>query len=362
VASDDDMDPFEGLVLDEDFIRGAKAYEPPARTREAMAKHTPEPPRQWSPEKAKRRSTNRVWLITLTVIAGLVGIAYVAQPHDSAPSSTLVAPQESSDASPRPSGSATEDPTIDDSLLVVGGCYTWRQGVQDTVATPTKCTASHLFEYVLPATLTGYDHADFPTEPQWDAHIARLCDKGVQAYLHHVIDPDGRLYVGAIRPTHQGWAQGSRGIDCGVQTRTVKPFGPGDDLIDASTGRADGSQQALLYPVGTCLRYSGKSSGSVPCTAPHSVEVVGSTTVRKTGALPSEAAFDRLLSSPCRAQISSYVGHRFQQTSREYVGWDQLGAPSWAAGTREVNCYLSFSTAGKRTDVTGSHRTTGKSA
>jgi hypothetical protein len=33
-----DDDPFAGLVLDEDFVRGASAYEAPARTRAAIAR------------------------------------------------------------------------------------------------------------------------------------------------------------------------------------------------------------------------------------------------------------------------------------------------------------------------------------
>ncbi|MGB8649704.1 MAG: septum formation family protein [Mycobacteriales bacterium] len=343
----EDDDPFEGLVLDEDFVRGAASYEPPARTRAAISRHRPEPPRSWSPEPRVRRARRRVIAVVIGVLA-LVGVAAFVVPGG---------PGRPSQVRARPAPSPTEG-TLSEQLYLRGHCYTWDQSTEHTTARDVGCGAPHLFEVVSHATVHGYPAAaPYPTRAQWVVVTHKVCDPPVTRYLQHALDPFGRYGSGDIRPAREGWALGERDLWCGVIFSGQAAFGapPQDDLLTAFRGRADASHQELLYPTGTCLRFTATDSGSVPCSAPHSAEVAGAVTVVAPATPPSSAAFRRLAEGPCRAQVSGYVGHRFVESSTQYVGWEQPRAASWRAGTRTFSCYLSFSRAGRSADVIGSH-------
>ena len=90
--SDDQSDPFEGLVLDEAFVRDAEEKEGSARARMLAAKWKAEPPgdtswrpdptpaRRWyrrRPEASRRRQGDRWWQLPLCLVLA-VGLVLVA--------------------------------------------------------------------------------------------------------------------------------------------------------------------------------------------------------------------------------------------------------------------------------------------
>ncbi|MFJ9695582.1 hypothetical protein [Kitasatospora sp. NPDC101183] len=87
-------DPFEGLVLDERFVRGAAVKEPTARTRMLTARWRVEPPvdpggRRWAPEAPPRaRRVRRAWrfrlerrtVVVLSAFAAVLAVLVAADP------------------------------------------------------------------------------------------------------------------------------------------------------------------------------------------------------------------------------------------------------------------------------------------
>lgn len=114
-------DPFDGLVLDEDFIRSASVKEPAARTRMLSARWHHEPPvdpggRRWSTGPAGkarargRKERSRPWYLLLAVLAVLLSLVTIAvgpsQGLLSAFGSGSRTPSQGSPGSPRPSTDA----------------------------------------------------------------------------------------------------------------------------------------------------------------------------------------------------------------------------------------------------------------
>ncbi len=360
VPEDGEPDPFDGLVLDEAFIRGARAHEPPARTREALSK-PPRAARVWSAPAARPGRLRGV--LTMVVVLGLVGgVAYLTfRPRGSSIPAAAALPQSSASASgsatPRPRPSPDEL-SIENAVDARGHCYTWNQKVKTTHAFDVTCSSPHLFEAVQPVTLNSYPQgAPFPTDAQWDTIVETRCRPLVTNYLRHQIDPAGKLYVTMIHPTLTGWDQDARDLTCGLGQRLPEMFGTTSPDYDSVAGRADAQHQALLYDTGTCLRFTAEHSGSVPCAAAHDGEVVGTFTLTGSGPLPTKAAYTAQAEGPCRLEVAAYLDRAFHDTSSAYTGYVTLRAPSWDAGTRTIECYLSFGST-----LTGNHRATARTA
>jgi hypothetical protein len=349
-GGNEEPDPFEGLVLDEEFVRAAATFEPPARTREALARHpVRELPRSWDPGRAKRASRRRD-LTTLLIAIVLVAGGYVGYHALTSSGGEATA----ASATPRPS--PTRELTLEDQVYLRGACYRWNQDVDHSTAVTVSCSAPHLFEAVKRVHLSGYDHKPFPSEAEWDVLGGRLCNGPVSAYLHAPLDPEGRYYSSLIQPVREGWEEGQRTVDCGVGVHLPAVYGTqhDDSVFDSSTGRADGAHQAFLYPIGTCIRFDSRQPGSLPCSAPHSDVVVGRVTLAPGGPHPSQAAFNRMVRPGCEAAATRYLRHPLGYPATLSVTWSSLSSPSWAAGTRDVDCYLTSWVNGQRTLMSGS--------
>lgn len=355
----EDDDPFEGLVLDEAFVRAAGTYEPPARTREALARHRPGSPRAWSPQAARKKSRRRRGLVGLGLVVVVASSWFGAHALGLVPGSRPATGAAAPTASPSPG----RERTLVDRAYVPGRCYTWDQRSTSADALEVSCSRPHLFQDVRRTSVHALPLTPFPTEAAWDQITHRACDGFLTAFLGRPLDPDGRYAAGTIRPVRAGWLLGQRDIECGVIFRAPRAFGvPSTDRLTPFSGEADAAHQSFSYPVGTCLRITRADSGFVPCTSPHGYEVVGATTVRGPATPPTDAAFGRLATQPCRRLVSAYVGHPFSDDATEYVGWDPISAAGWRAGERTFDCYLAFSRNGRSVEVTGSHRTGGRTA
>ncbi|MEW1912795.1 hypothetical protein AB0442_30895 [Kitasatospora sp. NPDC085895] len=95
-------DPFEGLVLDERFVRAATVKEPAARTRELSARWRVEPPvdpggRRWSPSSPgavrRPRGGRRALTVALAVLAAVGAVVAVTLRPDGLPAGAGPAPE-----------------------------------------------------------------------------------------------------------------------------------------------------------------------------------------------------------------------------------------------------------------------------
>lgn len=120
---------------------------------------------------------------------------------------------------------------------------------------------------------------------------------------------------------------------------------------DSVAGGADAQHQGLDSPTGTCRRFTAERYGNVPCAAPHDTEVVGSFTLTGTGSLPNTTGYAAQAEGPCRLAVSAYLDRAFRDTPSVVTGYQMLKAPSWAAGTRTIECYLPGGN-----NVSGNHR------
>ncbi|MFG2820443.1 hypothetical protein ACGFX4_13535 [Kitasatospora sp. NPDC048365] len=109
-----DGDPFDGLVLDESFVRGAAVQEPSARTRMLTARWRVEPPvdpggRRWSPTDVRpaadlgRRRRARPWQVVLAaVVVAVTALTVLAGPQLGLINGLAGLRDRAAQASPRP--------------------------------------------------------------------------------------------------------------------------------------------------------------------------------------------------------------------------------------------------------------------
>lgn len=338
-STEEPEDPFDGLVLDEDFVRGATRYEPPARTREAIAKN-PEgvPHRAWDRGQQSVRSRARragrrprqFWITLVVVAAVLVGVGYYSFTPKDSTTPTL---------SSQPSSNPTPEQELADRVYERGHCYAWDQDLLTAPVSDVACSKTHLYEHVVTFEIDAQPGAPYPTD-DFEAYERQYCDKPVLAYLGGPIDPSGNLYVTSLSPLERYWRTGDRTIDCGIGRHTGNPFVANPDKYDEAVGAADQKHQVRLDPIGTCYRKTAGAYGTVACSEPHSYEVTGVATVSGVASAPSNSYYDRTVSPVCARQVRHYLGRGTK--AKEVAGWDLLSAASWAAGTRQVQCYLEF--------------------
>ncbi len=345
-----DDDPFDELVLDEDFIRGGR-YEAPARTREALARHpsapdpwrAPEPPPPRQPRRRARRAVTLGLLLALLVGGGLV---VATRHHPSATKATAPKPGRS----PTPSPSSSEQELLDASLSR-GECATWDERVAQPRVAPVLCAASHLFQAVSAGSVTGaVARGAYPSEATWGRLTQQLCGQSVAGFLGYTPTPLSTVAVGILRPTQHGWARGDRRVHCGVQDGRLD--GPGSDtgpyapVLTAFAGDARHLPRWWTPRVGTCTApvadhvQGGTRDETVPCSARHDTEYVGSVVV-SARTYPSGDAQSELVGPSCGRVADAYAGRTLPKYGRSYVvGW-VVDRASWAAGDRLFACEVS---------------------
>ncbi|WP_239373568.1 septum formation family protein [Frankia sp. Cj5] len=357
-----DDDPFAGLVLDADFIAGARTYEAPARTRAALARFGAKTDlgRSWSPHprsgfRRAASSRRRRFVAALTGLVLLLTAGYAVVRSGSWPSAHSSAAR--TGRTPTPTASPSPDVVeLNRQSYARGRCYTWKQDADHATADEVPCSSPHLFEAVKETNIApDYPSGNaYPTETQWHDMTDRYCGPITRGFLGYPLDPYGRFTNGGIRPVRYSWDMGDRYLVCGL-------IAAGNDSAPnrfvAFSGVVEGTDQAWVYPAGTCLQLTAtETKGQVPCAVPHQAEVTGATTLpgAANSEPPSEAAFDELVGSRCEVAARRYLGRPFQETSTMRIGWLYLAAESWRAGTRTVTCTVSFFDAsGQPAAITG---------
>jgi hypothetical protein len=343
-------DPFDSLVLDEEFVNQAARSEPPARHRAPVRA-----PISLEAQRRKRRRVRvRRWLpwtwfsnhplaLGVTIIVGLLVVGGLA---GSGPLHSLHRVLQSSSTSSQPSGlpSTTTEPGIQPQALRSGDCLTWQQGATEGAPSAlVPCSSPHLMEMTRKATLTQFSaSAPFPDSATWIATADSVCGPIATAYLGYPLDPNGRFHTDWLTPGTGSWARGDRGLWCGIGS--YAPLDQGTTgVFDAFTGVVRGQDQEWIYPTGTCfgLGTAGQRGPVVLCGGAHAFEVTGLTTLPSSSTFPtSDSQWDSAVGSQCEQLATAYKGGSLPAGIQS--GWLPLEQSSWNAGERKVQCTIGW--------------------
>jgi hypothetical protein len=348
-GDDPQDDPFAGSVLGADFIAGAPGYEAPARTCVAVARYGARQ-RAGHSESARRpprlHRAKLLWSSAVPLAVGLVVFVGAGcslfGPADRPPA----------DSAPGPSATSTEPPTLNNQRFTRGHCYTWDQHLENTTADDVDCGKPHLFEAVDKTNIAAdYPHdSEFPTEAQWDKIADHYCLPIIGDFLGHPLDPYGRFGPALIQPVRLGWKEGDRALVCGMGATSVTAAEATAQAADpnrfvAFTGKVEGAEQALVYPLGTCLEMTETEvKGPVACDAPHQAEATGAATLPDTadGKPPSDDTIGIQAEPKCTSVAKQFLGRSVRQADGEQVSWLLIAPESWQAGTRKLTCTIQF--------------------
>jgi hypothetical protein len=235
----------------------------------------------------------------------------------------------------------------------VGDCILWDQseGRGNRSTKVVGCDEPHLLEFI--AEEAAPDGVAYPADAEWRAIIDRKCGPLAVAYLGQPIDPSGRFFANALRPTEDSWRDGDRELACGIAFRDWSSLSAGGSA--SYVGRAKGQDQTMLLEVGACI-IRGETGGSAPpvsCAEPHLFEIAGHADVgdRRTE-LPTEEELSGIARPACERLAAAYTGGPLPDTL--HVRWFPITAESWAAGRRSFECALGRYESGAPQLVTGS--------
>ncbi|MCK9893560.1 septum formation family protein [Frankia sp. AgB32] len=359
-------DPFADLVLDENFVRSATRYEPPARTRSALARFgSPDDPTSRKTARRQRAGRSghgrtpspspRRWpghrvvpVLGVVVLVSCV-VAFLLDRLDGTPGAALPAVGRAGADAPhaQPGSVALEqEPELLRWRWTSGHCYTWDQRNTQTSVADVSCAGPHLFEAVGDLDLgRAYPVGrSFPGPEQWGAIASRHCDPLITPYLGYSLDPAGRFAAGTIHPLRSGWEAGTRRVVCGLIARSRNS----DTSMPVFGGQVRGADQAFTYPAGTCFRLDGEGRDvEVDCAQPHHAQSVGPATLADIpgGEPPSQARFTELASAACGPLLDPYLRQPRFGGAVVNRGWQVLADESWRAGTRATTCTVRFSDA-----------------
>ena len=222
----------------------------------------------------------------------------------------------------------------------VGACLDWTADDGSDVRL-VDCVQPHLFQSVGALSLGDVfgPAAAFPSENAWLSMVKERCTPLAGEFLAARFDPFGRYTVGALKPSQQGWRNGDRLLQCGLQvvTRAGELYRvPGD---------VRSQDQSDVHEPGTCLGIDGVNVGDpVDCAEPHAVEVVGVVDLAiafPAPDFPDENKQDDAAGPACTTLAAEYAGGPNVVAEKKLtVYWDTVRQDSWLAGTRKVDCKL----------------------
>jgi hypothetical protein len=315
-------------------------HEPSWRERERIARQRPRGPRG----RAARRLVGPVLVLALVAAAGVVGLGYTGRgPYD-----RLARTSEDASADhPAPAAAGTTSTT--EMLFVArtyqpGDCVTWDQapGRAERVTEVVRCDRPHLVEMTGHLILTDRGPA-YPTGAEWEALIRDRCREPAEHRLGGPLDPHGRFSLHALQPTSMGWAGGGRDLWCGLSASWRPPgqedaTGPDVPLVPLTEAMRH-EDQFWRYTPGACIARG--ANVAVACTDPHIFEVTGEATVDERPGVPARedtAGWSAIVGDACRARARGYLRHEPVDPWRS--GLITIEPESWAAGQRNVTCYL----------------------
>lgn len=229
-------DPWEGVVFDEAFIKGGR-HEPPARTRESIARYGGERT-SWrqgapvEPVRTKRPRRRPGWGVQIFfAVAGVISIGVlVARGMVSAPEIPASAPPPAA-----PAIDSAESAPTDDALSpqpastsqvsgmtefdAVGTCYLDPlTGGGDVQLRTVDCTAQHNLELVSHRT-AAIEGDSYPDDRYWHDVVGAACMDDMKAILGATLRADISAYW--VYPRPDSWAFGDRHVFCMIQTDTL---------------------------------------------------------------------------------------------------------------------------------------------
>ncbi|HIW96066.1 MAG TPA: septum formation family protein [Candidatus Corynebacterium gallistercoris] len=288
--------------------------------------------------QARRRKRARSVSVALTAaLCGGVGVGAFA----------LVAPEGSTPLAPSPEkkGEAIEDVSF--TSAGTGDCVNWTPGAQgvNTGFTTVDCAAPHRFEVSAREDLAKYPTSEFGPEAN-QPDLARqeqltneLCAGPTLKYLEGKLDPEGRYSISPILPPQSAWAEGDRTMLCGVMVQDA------NGRSVETTGFAAQQDQARVFPADTCVRVDGDVTNEVPCQEEHAWQVTSLVNLgeRFPDSWPGVEQQNEYLNEVCTNAARDYLGGDdalYESTLTPF--WNTLQQQSWDAGSRSVNCALTY--------------------
>lgn len=294
--------------------------------------------------KRRKSSTARRRSATVMMIAALTGGVGAA-------AFSAAAPQGSTPVTPvphQPGATATQKGTpAAFSPADTGECVTWTpgEGGINTNFSTVSCAEPHRFEVSSRQDLSTYPSSEFgpqaqpPDVKRQEELTAELCEGPTTQYLKGRLDPQGRYTISPILPPESAWRAGDRTMLCGVMV--TDDAGKSVEV----TGLAAQQDQSRFFQPDQCVAVEGASSKRVPCTEPHAWQVVSVVNLgeRFTGGWPPTEAQNDYLNKVCTDAARTYLGGDdplYYSTLTPF--WTTLSQQSWDAGSRTVNCALTF--------------------
>lgn len=278
-------------------------------------------------------------LITVVCIAALCGGVSVAGYSIMAPRGSSALKPAAPDTVPSTEVSFTD--------AEKGDCVNWVPGADgvNTGFSKVDCVQPHRFEVASRENLETYPTSEFgpdaarPDLPRQEQLTAELCNGPTLTYLEGRWDPEGQYTISPILPPKSSWERGDRTMLCGIMA-------PGaDGRAREVVGVAAQQDQSRAFKPDTCVRVSGDLTSEVPCSEPHAWQV---TQMVNLGELfpqgwPTVDQQNEKLNEVCTGAARNYLGGDdglYYSTLTPF--WNTIQQQSWAAGSRTVNCALTY--------------------
>jgi len=231
-----------------------------------------------------------------------------------------------------------------------GSCINWKPGPQGANAdfATVDCAQNHRFEVATREDLATYPTSEFgpesrpPGKTRQEKLTNELCVGPTLKYLKGKLDPEGRYSIAPILPPKSAWAAGDRTMLCGVmvideESRAVE-----------TRGLAAKQDQSRVSQPDACVLVKGNTTTETACEQPHSWQVTKLVDLSKnfSGPWPGVDQQNQYLNKVCTEAAREYLGSDdalYNSTLTPF--WTTLQKQSWDAGSRSVNCALTF---GKR--------------
>ena len=232
-----------------------------------------------------------------------------------------------------------------------GACINWKPGPKgaSTDFSTVDCAQNHRFEVATREDLATYPTSEFgpesrpPGKTRQEKLTDELCVGPTMKYLKGKLDPEGRYSIAPILPPKSAWAAGDRTMLCGVM------------VIDENSravetrGLAAQQDQSRVSKPEACVLVKGNSTTETACGRPHSWQVTKLVDLSKTfsGPWPGVEKQNQFLNKVCTEAAREFLGGDdalYNSTLAPF--WTTLQKQSWDAGSRSVNCALTFGNKG----------------
>lgn len=232
-----------------------------------------------------------------------------------------------------------------------GSCVNWQPAADGSNKnfTTINCAQPHRFEVSVREDLSQYPTSEFgpkaprPQLQRQEQLTEELCVGPTLTYLDGRLDPEGRYSISPILPPASSWAEGDRTMLCGVMVQDS------DGRSIETVGLAAQTDQSRTFPTQACVRVVNDAPLQVPCDEDHTWQVTDRINLRDKfpAEWPSVEAQNDFLNERCTQAARAFLGNDdalYYSTLTPF--WTTIQSQSWAAGSRNVNCAVTFGRAG----------------